>query len=62
MFAAWCAAITSAVVVATQSAPLTWLASLWIGLSFALAVWATIRHILAERHRRRWDAGNYGAG
>ena len=48
--------------VATQSAPPTLLASSWIGLSFALAVWATARYSLAERRRRRWDAGNSGAG
>jgi hypothetical protein len=62
MFAAWCAAITSGVLVATQSAPPTLLASSWIALSFALAVWATARYGIAEKRRRRWDAGDYGEG
>jgi len=55
----WGASIASGVMVATQSAPPTWLAGSWVAVSTALAVWATAMYQIAQKRRERWDAGDY---
>jgi hypothetical protein len=59
MVVLWCAAIASGVMVATQSAPPTWLAGSWVAMCTALAVWATAVYQIAQKRRQRWDAGDY---
>lgn len=59
MVVLWCAALASGVMIATQSAPTTWLAGSWVAICTALAVWATAMYQIAEKRRQRWDAGDY---
>jgi hypothetical protein len=55
----WGFALLAVVVVTTQNAPRTWLADVWVAVSLAIAVTATILYRNSRRRDERWSRGDY---
>ncbi len=59
MLLLWTPAISSVVIVATQSAERTWLGMLWVVVCLIIAMVGTVMYQIERRRQKRWDAGNY---
>ena len=55
----WGFALLALGVVTTQNAPRTWLADIWVAVSVAVAITATIFYRNSRRREERWSRGDY---